>query len=121
MRIKLFAAGAVIAFAAGIGSASAGERFDSLEGVAAQALSSAELSAIRAGDWWIYKVEKGHGSGHPITLVRKTSKTSKKVTRPPHGVIIKGRGHYIELVGDGHIGPIDNLLDPCCGDFNLNH
>ena len=121
MPIKLFAAGAVIAFAAGIGSASAGERFDSLEGVAAQALTSDELSAIRAGDWWIYKVEKGHGSGHPNTLFRKLTKLPKKAP-DAHGVIIKGRGHYIELVGAGpfEIHP-DALLPPCCEDFNNAH
>ncbi len=46
MRIKLFAAGAAIALAATIGSASAADQFSTLEGIAAEALTPHEMGAI---------------------------------------------------------------------------
>ncbi len=48
MRIKSILAGAAIAFAAGIGSASAAEQFSTLEGLAAEALAPHEMGAIIA-------------------------------------------------------------------------
>ena len=46
MRIKLFAAGAAIALAATIGSASAADQFSTLEGIAADALTPQEMGVV---------------------------------------------------------------------------
>ncbi len=46
MRIKLFAAGAAIALAATIGSASAAEQFSTIEGIAAQRMTQLELAKV---------------------------------------------------------------------------
>ena len=46
MRIKLFAAGAAIALAATIGSASAADQFSTLEGIAAEAMTAQEMGKV---------------------------------------------------------------------------
>ncbi len=50
MRIKLFAAGAAIALAATIGSASAADQFSTLEGIAVDALTPQEMRAVAGAD-----------------------------------------------------------------------
>ena len=47
MRIKLFAAGAAIALAASVGSASAADQFSALDGITAEALSARDMAAVR--------------------------------------------------------------------------
>lgn len=47
MRIKLFAAGAAIALAATIGSASAADQFSTLEGIAAEAMAPRAMSEVK--------------------------------------------------------------------------
>ena len=49
MHIKLLISAATIALFAGIGSASAGEEFTTLEGVSAGAMSEEALRAVRGG------------------------------------------------------------------------
>ncbi len=46
MRIKLIAAGAAIALAASVGSASAADQYSTLEGIAAQAMTPQEMGAV---------------------------------------------------------------------------
>ena len=50
MRIKLFAAGAAIALAATIGSASAADQFSTLGGIAAEAMAPQEMGAVTGAD-----------------------------------------------------------------------
>ena len=49
MQIKSIVAGAAIALAATIGSASAADQLSTLDGVSAQPMSSAELDSVRGG------------------------------------------------------------------------
>ena len=46
MRIKLIAAGAAIALAATVGSASAADQFSTLEGIAAEAMTTQEMGVV---------------------------------------------------------------------------
>ena len=50
MQIKSILTGAAIALVAGLGSASAGERFAMLNGIQAIPLNSAELDCVTGGD-----------------------------------------------------------------------
>ena len=49
MRIKLIAAGAAIALAASVGSASAADQFTTLDGVTAQGMTPQELGVVVGG------------------------------------------------------------------------
>ena len=46
MQIKLFVSAAAIALVAGLGSASAGDQYSTLEGIAAQAMTPQEMGAV---------------------------------------------------------------------------
>ena len=49
MQIKLIVSAAAIALAATVGSASAADRFDALEGIEAQAMTPLEIGAVIGG------------------------------------------------------------------------
>ncbi|MGR3715675.1 MAG: hypothetical protein ACU0B1_02860 [Thermohalobaculum sp.] len=53
MHIKSILTTAAIALVAGLGSASAGERFATIEGLPIQALSADELAEVRGADNWV--------------------------------------------------------------------
>ncbi len=63
MHIKLLIFAAAIALVAGVGSASAGENFATIEGVSASALSPAEMDAVRGQR--TLRVRPGDGPGGP--------------------------------------------------------
>ena len=85
MRIKLIAAGAAIALAASIGTASAAEQFSTLEGVTAVAMSTGELGAVT-----------GTAKHFEVTL--------------PTGEIITGLTAYFTAAGFGETnGPLAPL------------
>ena len=64
MRIKTLASAAAIALAATVGSASAAERFTTLEGIAADALTPQEMGVVigaAEGDLTVSPAANGHG------------------------------------------------------------
>ncbi len=91
MRIKLFAAGAAIALAATIGSASAAVQFSTLEGIAAQTMTQQEMG----------KVVGGHtvADGHVVDGVFGTDPLALKGTDP---FVLVGAGG-IEGILNGYV------------------
>ena len=61
MQIKTILAGAAIALAAGVGSASAGDEFSTLDGIAVAPMNAMELDGVRGGN--------GHGAGPPGLII----------------------------------------------------
>ncbi len=62
MHIKTILAGAALALAATIGSASAAERFSTLDGVTAVAMSSGEMDAVVGSA--VHFIDPGGGKTH---------------------------------------------------------
>ena len=66
MQIKLFVASAAIALAVTIGSASAGDEFTTLGGIAVAPMSAMELDSIRGGDNVIRAIQVNADAGSVI-------------------------------------------------------
>ena len=102
MRYKLIAAGAAIALAATVGSASAAERFTTMEGIAAQALTPQEMGVVIGAANATLSVAPtgGTGSGSPArppiasVLTFNADATTGLEIQLPSGKTLRGVGTF---------------------------
>ena len=106
MQIKSIVAGAAIALVAGLGSASAGDEFATLDGVVAVPLAVAALDAVRGTKFIVQSVEVAFNED-PVVEFNVVGCFCTEVP-PVEQVIIRlpGAGFFVPL-SDG-----DTLLPP---------
>ena len=99
MLTKSILTATAIALVAGLGSASAGERFILLEGIDAQVLDSNELASVTASHI-IYYARDGDGG---IFMTGRTSVMYKNFSFP-HGTVCQrhGKPAFVLLTSDVH-------------------
>ncbi len=87
MKIKSIVAGAAIALAATVGSASAGDEFSTLSGVSAESLSSVEMAAVIGADF-SFSVVTPAGVVTEVDLGTEAPSAGLMVAGPASGDII---------------------------------